>query len=175
MLNNKFILYFSVVVLTLLSFSVISKERNVVVKLTHIEAVKTTERSGDELYFSISQYSNKETPHLFRIPMYPLHWLSKELPALKNVKLWEGKIADNQSILLVVSLLGLDLEPFNGDDHIGSVQVKLANKQGKVISKWGQPKFVDQPEVQQPNLKIPSYIMLGDGGKYKVVFKVEVR
>lgn len=175
MLTKNSVLCLSAVLLALLSFSAISKERNVVVKLTQIEAVKTTERTGDELYFSISQYSNKEAPHLFRVPMFPLHWLSKELPALKNIKLWEGKIADNQSVLLVLSLLEQDLEPFNTDDHIGSVQVKLANQKGKVISTWGQPKFVDQPEVQQPNPKIPSYIMLGEGGKYKVVFKVEVR
>jgi len=175
MLNRKLLALLSALVLTFASFSAISKDSKVLVKLTKIESIKTTEKRGDELYFSISEYYNNEAPKLFRIPMFPLHWLSKELPSLKDIKLWEGSIANNQSVLLVLSLLEQDLEPWNSDDHIGSVQIKIINTKGKITTKWGQPKFVDQPEVQQPNPKVPAYIMLGDGGKYKVSFKVEVR
>ncbi len=174
MLNKKLLMSLLGIGILAFSFNCSAKNIKLAVKLTKIQALKTTEAAGDEVYFSIAEYSSKSIPKLSREPMFPLHWLSKELPQISDVVLWQGELAENDSVLLIMSLLEQDLEPWNSDDHIGSAQVKIANKNGKLVSKWGQPHFNDQPRVQQPDVAVPKFIMYGDGGKYVTVFKVEV-
>ena len=149
-----------------------AKDVHVAIKLTKIAAEKTSERAGDKLYFSISEYPNNSEPKLTRVPMFPLHWLSKDLPKHKNTKLWEGKVTDSESVLLIFSLIEQDILPFDPDHHVGSAQVKLINKGGKLSVKWGQPHFNDQPKVDQTNTK---FVMFGNGSKYDVEFKLEDR
>mgnify|MGYP000258142799 CR=1 FL=1 len=173
MLLKKFCVLCSGIILVLSSFCINAKEQNVTIKMIKIEAVKTVEDRGDELYFSITQHTNKEEPKLFRVPMFPLHWLSKELPEIKNISIWKAKLADNQSILVMLSLMEQDLEPWNSDDHIGSVQVQIINDKGKISTKWGRPHLSDQPEVKQPNQKQPKFVLMGHGAEYKVEFTVE--
>lgn len=159
-------------ILTSLSFTVSAKNKLVELRLVRIEAQQTAERGGDELYFTVTEYPHKGVPQLVRIPMHPLHWLSKELPAIKDVRLWQGEVADDSSTLLIISLIEHDLPMLFTDDHLGSAQVKLVNQDNKIKTVWGQPHFEDQPKVEQISSKPPEFLLFGHGGKYLVEFKI---
>lgn len=156
------------------SSSAFAKAHSVTVKLTDIEAVKVNEKHGDELYFSITQYSNRTQPKILRVPMSPLHWVVNDLPKVRDVILWQGKVEDDQSVLLILSLLEQDLPPWNSDEHIGSAELKILNKQGQITTTWGQPDFKDQPKVEQTGTQNPKYRMYGNNSEYVVQFKVVV-
>lgn len=142
------------------------------VKLAQLSATKTSEKS-DELYFSITQYSSQTVPAINRVPMFPLHWRTKDLATLKDITLWEGTLKNDESVLLVLTLLEQDVPPWDADDHIGSAQVRLANKNGKLTSEWGMPHFKDQPKVVQKDAKVPKFEMFGADSQYVTVFKIE--
>lgn len=156
------------------STSAFAKAHNVTVKLTDIEAVKVKEKHGDEIYFSITQYSNRTDPTILRVPMSPMHWSIADLSKVRDVILWQGKVEDDQSVLLILSLLEQDLPPWNSDEHIGSAELKILNKQGQISTTWGQPDFKDQPQVKQTGTKDPKYRMFGNNSEYVVQFKVVV-
>lgn len=173
MLNNRICDFLVVIAIALVSFSAMAKPQMVEIKLVSIEAKKVTEKDGDELYFATSSYPSTDNPQILRVPMYPVHWLSKDLSKVKNVTLWEGVVVDNSSTLLIFSLLEQDASLFETDDHLGSAQLKITNLDGKVTKTWGQPKFKDQPKVEsRPGNE---YIMFGDNGEYIVKFKVSIQ
>jgi hypothetical protein len=174
MLQQKAAIIFTTLCMCFGSAAAIAKTRMVEVKLLDIEAKKITERTGDELFFTITEYPNKGNPKILRIPMFPLHWLSKELGNIHNVLLWKGQIADDSSVLLILSLLEQDLPLIGVDDHLGSAQVKIVNHKGKLTTTWGQPNFVDQPKVEQTKSNDPDYLLFGGKGEYVVKFKVNV-
>jgi hypothetical protein len=155
--------------------SVMAKDLNVVVKLMQIDAKKYSEKAGDELYFSMTEYSSNSVPTITRVPGLPKHWISKELPDVKNVTLWEGKLQDNESVLLILTLLEQDVPPWDADDHIGSTQVKILNKNGMLQTQWGLPQFRDQPKVQQPDPSVPKFMMFGANSEYVTLFRVELK
>lgn len=162
----------AVIFLSLVSFIAAAKTQRVEVKLVSIELIKASERDGDELFFSTSEYPSKGAPRIIRVPMFPLNWKSRNLKDVHNVTLWKGKIADDRSVLLIFSLLEQDLPLINIDDHIGSAQLKLVNKNGTLTKTWSQPKFKDQPKVEQNNNE---YTMFGNDSEYRVKFNVVQR
>lgn len=174
MLRQKAAIIFTTIFICLCSASAFAKTRMVEVKLLDIETKKLTERTGDELYFTITEYPSKGNPKILRIPMFPLHWLSRDLNVIHNVLLWKGTIADESSVLLILSLLEQDLPLLGVDDHLGSVQVKIANTKNKLTTTWGQPNFVDQPKVEQTRSNTPDYLLFGGDGEYVVKFKINI-
>lgn len=161
-------------VLMCCSLSAFAKLHNVSVKLISVKAVKVAEKHGDEVYFSITQYPTNANPTISRVPMEPIHWKVAELSQVKDVVLWQGTVADEQSTLLILSLLEQDLPPWNPDEHIGSAELKINNKGGKFSTVWGQPEFKDQPEVKQSGTQTPTYTMYGNNSEYVVRLKVVV-
>lgn len=151
-----------------------AKAHTVEVLLVKIEAQNAPKGDRDKLYFTITEYPSKGEPKILREPTYPIHWLSRDLPKINNVKLWEGKIADDSSMLLIFSLMLQEVPFFDPDDHLGSVQVKIVNQNNKITSTWGKPHFVDQPKIEQPNPLQPKYILLDPEDQYSVSFKVNI-
>lgn len=147
--------------------------RQVTVKLNKIQTDMFSERSGDEVYFSVTEYKKDDTPKIYRVPMLPLHWVNKDLPTLSDVTLWAGTVTEQQPVMLVISLLEQDLHPWDPDDHLGSIQLRISFKGNKLETTWSEPDFIDQPYVTQPNPKEPKFIMLGSDSKYMVAFSVE--
>lgn len=162
-----------ILVLSLVSFIAVARPQAVEVKLIDIELIKPSERDGDELFFSISEYPSKGNPRMFRVPMFPLNWKSRNVKDLTNVTLWKGVVDDESSVLLIFSLLEQDVALIDVDDHIGSAQLKVVNKNGKIIKTWGQPKFKDQPKVEQKDGA--QYLMFGSNSEYRVKFNVLLR
>jgi hypothetical protein len=159
--------------LAICSAEVCAQGHMVEVSLIQLEAQKLS-KHNEKLYFSITEYPTKGHPTIAREPIYPLHWLNKDLSKLNNVKLWAGKIDSENSVLLIFSLMQQELPPFDVDEHLGSVQVKLVNNKGKVEAVWGTPHFSDQPKIEQPDAREPKYLLIGPHGDYSVVFKVKV-
>lgn len=174
MLSKRLLSSCFVLMLLCLGGSVFAQDVKVTIKLDKIEAKKTNEKNGDELYFSTIEYSSRNTPTINRVPIFPTHWLSKDLDKLHNVVLWQGTLHTSESVLLVLSLIEQDLPPWDVDDHIGSVQVKMANKEGELQVQWGQPHYRDQPKVVQPDLAVPHFEMFGAGTRYVTIFKLDV-
>lgn len=150
-----------------------AKTYQVDVKLIEIHAKKPVRPKGDKIYFSITVYPSNKEPYLLRVPMYPEHWLSKELSELHDVILWEGKIAPEDSVDLILSLMKQDLPLLDPDDHLGSAKVKIINHDDKISASWGQPHFVDQPKVVETG-SAPDYVMFGHNGEYALRFKLDI-
>jgi hypothetical protein len=152
-----------------------NNDKTAIVKVKNITLVKLSEASGDELYFSIAKYSNKEKPSLVRIPEPPLYWRSKDLNLLNNVVLATETLENGEEVQFIISLIEADSPPFDPDDHIGSIQLNLSNKDGKMEQKWQQPNLVDQTNVGQLKVSLPEFSFAGAGGKYLVNFVIEVK
>lgn len=173
MLQRKYLIYS--VILWACTGVILAKPINVTVQLTQIDAQKTVEKKKDHLFFTITEYPSLGDSRFIRVPMFPEHWLSTELTQLKSVNLWQGVLADDESVVLVISLLDQKFELLEEDKLIGNVQVEITNKKGKISAVWGIPKYVDEPLEQQPDPLVPRFQLSGEDSLYVVVFKVVAR
>ena len=147
-----------------------AKGQAVKLSLSHIEKIKTTEESGDELYFSVTEYSSVERPRQITVPSFPTYWLSKHLSNVNDVVLWEKELADKESVMLVISLIERDAPPWNVDDLIGTVKLKISNDHGKLKRAWSIPNAAETKRLDDNKNE---FQMTGDGGDYKLSLQVE--
>lgn len=117
------------------------------ITLEGIEAKKLSRKSGDKIYLNITQYSNLEHAHTTRMPEKPSYWISKQLPQVKNLILWNGTIQENEEIKLIFSLVEEDFSYWDIDDFIGAAQVVISNKNGKIETRWELPIFEERTEM----------------------------
>src|SRR5690606_15255973 len=111
-----------------------------------------------------------EKPRHYEVPEFPLHWLSKYVDKLSNVLLWEKVVEDEQGVSIVLSLIERDAPPWNLDDLIGSVKLKLKNEKGKLTKEWSIPnKNVTHRLSDDDNV----FILTGDGGEYHIALEVK--
>jgi len=152
-----------------------TKEIYSVVKLTNMRVERTSDAGGDNLFFLITQARAEHKPQEERIPIYPLHWLSKQLAGTRNIVLWEGEIKEGESIKLVYSLIEQKFPPWDLDDlMIGSAELILSNHKGKLKKVWRVPNIEEKSEVEIQKLANPQrYIFKGAGSRYDVAFLVE--
>ena len=153
-------------------FAAGKKELNISVNVQELSVEKLSEKYGDEIYFSVVQYSNKKPAKQFRIPEFPSYWKFKYFEKIKGINLWQGSVQNNETTQLVISIIEQDSFPLDLDDHIGSVKVTLINKNGKLQVKWDIPNLRDQAEVLQLENNSPLFVLMGDYSKYKISFKV---
>lgn len=149
------------------------------VTLDSIAVVKPSEKSGDEIYFDITQYSNQGQSKTSRLPAAPQHWLSKQLSEVKNVTLWEGIVRDKEEVKVIFSVVEQDFPPWDVDEMIGSALLVLENVNGRLQYRWELPVFeekVDQAMVNKnifkPGESLQNYVMKGDNSNYQVALKV---
>ena len=142
--------------------------------LTAIKAVKTTEKHGDELYIDVLVYTSKGKPKHYRIPHYPLHWPSDITHKLHDLNIWEGKLQPNESVTILVSLIEMDAPPWDTDDLIGSIRVRLKNDKGNLITSWSMPNRVDSPTaIIGRNGRVEKFLLLGDNSNYEVFLRLK--
>lgn len=106
------------------------------VELTSIEKIQASEQHGDELYFAITEYSSHGDATHTRVPSYPQRWLSKELEMVKDANLWEAVLESGESLEVILSLIEMDVAPWNVDDLVGTVKLRIQNKDGIIRSDW---------------------------------------
>lgn len=145
-------------------------DSNLVLNLSKIEKIQATEESGDELYFSITEYSSKVHPKHYVVPPFPTHWLSDYLSQLKDVQLWERKLVEGEAVTVLVSLIEGDVPPWNVDDLIGTVKFKARHAGDKIEIQWTIPNQEYAKKIQDAE---NSFLLVGDGGEYRVAFTVK--
>jgi hypothetical protein len=163
--------------LLLLMHPVLAANNNIIdssIDLTAIKAIKTTEKHGDELYFDVLVYSSNSKPKHYRIPNHPFHWPSEITHKLSDLNLWQGKIKPNEAVTLIISLIEMDSPPWNTDDLIGSIRVRLKNDNGKLVTSWGMPNRVDPPTaVIGRNGRVEKFQLLGDNSNYELFLRLK--
>jgi len=146
--------------------------------LATLQAEAITEERGDEVYLSISKYSNKNPPEEFRVPSKPLNWFFKKMDSIKNINLWEGKISEDETLKLVISVVEQDIPPWDVDDLIGTVQVNIQYaKSDRPQVTWMIPKMDGQPEIDDLGPVQDHgrhYVLRGENSKYDLVLHLHV-
>ncbi len=141
--------------------------------MMHINPIKTLESSGDELYIDIAEYPSSGKASHYRIPKHPLHWPSRHVKKLKEISLWHKTIEPEQAVTLVISLLEQDTPPWNTDDLIGTVRVRIKNVNGKLEYSWSIPNRADSPiSVKSRFGTAQKFELLGDGGNYELFLRL---
>lgn len=152
----------------------VAKDLSVTVKLVEIKSEKNQESKVDELYFHTTMYSSLGKNTEGRVPVFPMHWPSKQLSKVNNVVLWQGRLKEGESIKLMISLLEQDLPPLEADDVLGSAEIKLSNQNGQLKKEWLIPIFEEKKEVEMLKPGDPQrFLFKGAGALYTVAFRVE--
>lgn len=154
-----------------LTTTVFAKNQDISVhlQLMRLKAVKMAEKNGDELYMTVAVYPSKGDASHFAVPKQPLFWPSRYLDKINNLKIWDGKLKNNEAVTLILSLMEQDTPPWNTDDLIGSVRVRLHNKKGKLEQTWGMPNRADVPvSVMTKYGQAKQFELLGEGSNYQM-------
>lgn len=127
--------------LTLLSLvffisNVYAKDFHPTIVLQDLQAIKLNEKKGDEVYINVTEYLPNGKSNSTNIPLPPFAWASKDLPKVKDLKLWNTTLAEGQSADVIITFIEQDNPPFDPDDLLGVVQLKLVNAKGKLKTLW---------------------------------------
>jgi hypothetical protein len=139
-------------------------------KLIHLQAEALSEENGDEVYISVTKYSNIGHPEEFRIPSAPENWFFKRLEEVKNVTLWQGRLIKGEEIKLMITIAEQDFPPLDVDDVVGTLRVNLKEEHGRLVEEWlipemdGQPKIEDKGPVSGKGRR---YVLHGDNSRYE--------
>lgn len=155
---------------------------SLVVKLSDIKVEKTSEKKGDEIYFSITEYSSLNRSKETRVPVQPTHWLSQNVDKLKNVVLWQGTIQESEEIKLIISMMEQDSPPWNPDDLIGNAELTIKNEKGTLHKEWKAPIFAETSEVEMKKEPVTTvgkepqrFVFKGEKAHYDVAFDVQTQ
>jgi hypothetical protein len=144
------------------------------VRLVSMKAIQTAEQRGDELYLSVTVYPSKGKPTHTQIPKHPLYWPSRKIHEVKNIKLWRHLLKPGEAVTIIVSLMEQDTYPWNTDDLIGSVKVKLRNNGGELESTWAMPNRIDSPvRVLTKYGEVEKFVLQSDQAQYEMYFKLK--
>jgi len=139
------------------------------INLVAMESQVTSERRGDELYMTVTVYPSQGRPSHYKVPSHPMYWSSEHLDQINNLKLWDGDIKQGEAVTLVLSLIEMDVPPWNTDDLVGTVRVHMRNNAGRLESSWSMPNRVDDPAVASgTNGTVKTFQLTGEGSNYRI-------
>lgn len=141
-----------------------------------LKVEKTSEDKTDELYFSVTVYPSGSHPYHFRLPTFPNYWLSNHVDQIKSLKMWEANLEENQSVMVIISLIEHDAPPWDNDDLIGTMKLNIKNDKGSLVHEWVKPNQDDDQAVSQTqdakSLK-HEFKLSGDQSLYSIVIRLE--
>ena len=140
------------------------------IKLDVLEKIHAQEKSGDELYFTVTEFPENKAPRHYRIPSYPTHWMSDYLKNVKNITLWQKSFATCEKTDVLISLVEADLPPWNVDDLLGSVEFKVTCDKGALKTQWSIPNKENTAAILKQD---GAYSFTGDHSEYHTLFKVD--
>ena len=155
-------------VTALVSSSAFAKDLSI--KLDVLEKIHAQEKSGDELYFTVTEFPEHKAPRHYRIPSYPTHWMSDYLKNVKNIILWQRSLATCEKTNVLISLVEADLPPWNVDDLLGSVEFKVTCDQGKMKTEWAIPNKENTAQIMN---KEGAFAFTGDHSEYHTIFTLD--
>ena len=143
----------------------------VILVLENIEVVKTSSYLGnDEVYINVTEYSSVDKPRMIRVPEYPSHWQSKFVDKVQGASIWKKPVREGESLELIISLIEADAPPWDVDDLIGSVKLKVYLEKGKLEQEWTLPnKSITKQEGEKGH-----FVLTGDGAEYKISLKLKL-
>ena len=164
--------------------------------LQNIKAVKKNESSSDEIYFSITEFSSTKKNLTYTVPGFithdhrrfvtptlvgpagvynhpVLHWNSAQLKKVNHAMLWEKKLNEGESVELFLTVIEHDAQPFDLDDPIGALKIRVTNTKGKLLTLWrylGNTKsdLISSSKNEKGERK--GYQFLGSNSKYILNF-----
>lgn len=140
------------------------------VKLHRLESLHAQEKSGDELFISVTEFPMQENPIHYQVPNFPSHWISKYLPNIKDVVVWKKTLKQCEPVDLLISLVEEDLPPWNVNDLLGSVELKIKCVNGKPQEEWLIP---DPKNTSKITSESNAFSFTGKNAEYHAVFKLE--
>ncbi|MDF2866781.1 MAG: hypothetical protein K0S11_251 [Gammaproteobacteria bacterium] len=147
---------------------ILAKDLNVALTATKIRVVKQQERRGDELYFDIAEYTKDGLQQFYRVPEKPIHLLSSHLDKIKDFKLWHNTLKDGESAQVVVSFIEEDYSPWDLDDLIGVVKLRIKNEGGKLIAHWSMPNTTNKGLLLNQDNKQHRFVLTGSSANYQL-------
>lgn len=149
--------------------------------LQDIQAVKLNEKKGDEVYINVTEYLPDGKSKSTNIPVLPLAWGSKDLSKVKELKLWDAKMTNGQAADVIVTFVEQDNPPFDPDDLLGVVQLKLVNTKQGIKPLWSVKEGVIDKKTAKSNQgtfkevsnnKNYDFTLKGSNAEYKVKLKL---
>lgn len=164
--------------LLLFSLPTLAQDFEPIITLNSIEIDKTSDEYGDEIYLVITKFGADGSNTQYTIPEYPITWPTEAIHQIKDIHLWEGIIPEGGSDEIIIELVEHDVPPYNVDDSIGSIRIKINNKGGKLDTVWEQNwhesnKNKAEKALSSNNEASQSYTFIGEGGKYILKFTLE--
>lgn len=135
----------------------------------------TSTKHKNRLYIQVTEYSDIKHSQEYRIPMYPKHWLIKDLSKLKNILLWKNNIDFCENKKIIISLIDQAFPPLDNDQSLGSVKLILHNKKSRRLQvTWDAAGFKEDVQIKKIfNKKSPNTItfsMQSKQGSYLLKF-----
>lgn len=150
-----------------------AQERHPSIVLESIAPIHTTEKSGDEVYINITEYLPNGKTKSTNIPMPPIAWSSKNLTEIKDLTLWQGKLAKGESANVIMTFIEQDNPPLDPDDLLGVVQLNIINTQQGLKTSWSVRQGTIKTSAQRTSKDKQQYFMLtGSQGSYSVAIKL---
>ncbi len=155
-------------ILSLFSTSVLAQtEAKLILKSFKTE--QSQEKSGDELYISVTEYTKNHSPSYYQVPAFPAHWLSEHIGKVNNAIIWKKDITKCEDVDLMITLVEEDLLPWNVDDSLGSLKLKLTCQNDKLQGEWIIPNANAVSKSTEKN----AFQFTGDSGRYDIQFNLE--
>ncbi|MBB70799.1 MAG: hypothetical protein CMF50_00170 [Legionellales bacterium] len=143
------------------------------IALLKISAQKRAE-SSDEVYLAIAEFHSGSKGKYYTVPPYPIHWSSKMLSKIQDLKVWDGIISDGEGVELLISLMEHDAPPYNPDDLIGTVKVRLQYRDGQLHQEWSSPsKESEQKSIRQGKAEMAQFSLMSDNANYQLTFELK--
>ena len=148
------------------------------ITLEKLDVVHQQEKCCDELYFSVTEVPRDakcekckfRLPKHYQVPNYPSHWLSKYSNKINNITLWKKTVNGCESTDVVFSLVEEDLPPWNLDDLLGSIELKIRCENGKLATHWEIPNGKITAQIaDNPN----GFSFTGKKAEYHGLFKIQ--
>ena len=139
-------------------------------KLVSLEKKQSQEQSGDELYISITEYSKNHLPRNYQVPAFPSHWLSQYVSSVKEAVLWKKDLQECEEAELLITLVEEDILPWNVDDSLGSLKLKLSCQNGKMQGQWV---ILDSKTASTIPHQKDKFSFTGNNGLYDLQFGFE--
>ena len=148
-----------------------------VVPTLYLKAIKAkvqTEKNGDEVYLAITEFRHGGKNRHYTVPQFPLYWPSDALAQISALKIWKTALGPGESTEVVVSFIEHDMPPWNTDDMIGGIKIKMVNDKGSLKTHW----MPISNETKEQTLAIKGdavhrYELTGEGGDYQVDFELK--
>jgi hypothetical protein len=99
-----------------------------------------------------------------------VYWPQKSVTQISNFQLWQGKLPVGGATEVIISLIEKDTPPWQLDDLISIVKIKLMNKGGKISYEWYQ----DGKLISKKNAKV-AVLLKGSDGVYKATLSLILR